>query len=157
MVKRSAGVVLYRRRKRGAEVLLVHPGGPFWAKRDAGVWSIPKGEPEPDEDLLTRAKIELKEETGLTAAGPFHELEPVRQTTKTVYAWAAPGGALPACGPSNTFTMEWPAGSGKMREFPEVDRTAWVDLATARKKLIKGQVGLIDQLESLLKRGVLVE
>jgi predicted NUDIX family NTP pyrophosphohydrolase len=155
MAKRSAGFLIYRKGKRGAEVLLVHPGGPFWAGRDMSAWSIPKGEPEGDEDLLERAKIELKEETGLEIAGPFHALNPVKQTTKTVYAWAVQGAGLPPCGPSNTFTMEWPPHSGEMREFPEVDRTAWVDLEAARRKLVKGQVGLIDQLEALIERGVL--
>jgi predicted NUDIX family NTP pyrophosphohydrolase len=155
MAKRSAGFLIYRQGKRGVEVLLVHPGGPFWAERDAGAWSIPKGEAEPDEDLLRRAKIELKEETGLTVEGPFHALDPVKQTTKTVYAWAVRGVDLPPCGPSNTFTMEWPPRSGRMQEFPEVDRTAWVDLSAARRKLIKGQAGLIDQLENLLANGVL--
>jgi predicted NUDIX family NTP pyrophosphohydrolase len=151
--------VLYRKGKREYEyeyeVFLVHPGGPVWARRDAAAWSIPKGEPEDGEDLLGRAQIELKEETGLTVSGPFHPLDPVRQTTKTVHAWAVSGEGLPAFVSSNTFSMEWPPGSGKIQEFPEVDRAEWFDLATARQKLIRGQAGLIDQLEDLLKRGVL--
>src|SRR5689334_2357814 len=102
MAKLSAGLVLYRKGTSGIEVLLVHPGGPFWADRDTGAWSIPKGEPAADEDLLARAKIEVKEETGLEVAGPFYELDPVKQTTKTVHAWAAPGHDLPPCSASNT-------------------------------------------------------
>ena len=157
MVRRSAGILLYRRRGPGVEVLLVHPGGPLWARRDAGAWSIPKGEYGEGEDPLAVALREFEEETGQRPPeGGLVALGEVRQKGgKVVSAWAAPGDLDPEAVTSNTFSMEWPPRSGKMPEFPEVDRTAWVDFAAARKKLIKGQIGLIDQLEDLIERGVL--
>jgi predicted NUDIX family NTP pyrophosphohydrolase len=130
-------------------VLLVHPGGPFWAKKDQGAWSIPKGEAEPGEDLLARAGQELREETGCTAEGLFKPLLPVKQPGKLIYAWAVEGTCDVTKVVSNTFQIEYPARSGRFRTFPEVDRAAWFDLATAREKIVKGQRDLLDQLEKM--------
>ena len=150
MPKISAGLVLYRRRAGGLEIFLVHPGGPFWAKKDAGAWSIPKGEAAPGEDLLARARTEFAEETGFVPAGEFRPLTPVRQAGgKTVHAWAVEGEADSAAIRSNSFTIEWPPRSGQMREFPEVDRAGWFALAAAREKIIAGQIGLLNELERL--------
>ncbi|HTZ80283.1 MAG TPA: NUDIX domain-containing protein [Stellaceae bacterium] len=152
MAKLSAGLLLYRRRAAGIEVFLVHPGGPFWARKDAGAWSIPKGEAAPGEDLLARARQEFAEETGSVAAGSFHALAPVRQPGgKTVHAWAVEGDLDAAAIRSNTFTMEWPPRSGRRQDFPEVDRAQWFDLAAAREKINKGQAALLDELESWLR------
>jgi predicted NUDIX family NTP pyrophosphohydrolase len=151
MAKISAGLVLYRRRAGGLEIFLVHPGGPFWAKKDAGAWSIPKGEAAPGEDLLARARTEFAEETGFVPAGEFRPLTPIRQAGgKTVHAWAVEGEADPAAIRSNSFTLEWPPRSGQMREFPEVDRADWFSLAAAREKIIAGQIGLLDELERVI-------
>lgn len=152
MVKISAGLLLYRRREGKLEVFLVHPGGPFWARKDARSWSIPKGEAAPGEDFLTRAKREFQEETGSTADGAFRGMVPVRQPSgKIVHAWAVEGECDTGSIKSNSFTMEWPPRSGRFQEFPEVDRASWFDLPTARQKITKGQVGLLDQLENLLR------
>lgn len=153
MAKVSAGVLLYRRREGRLEVLLVHPGGPFWAKKDRGVWSIPKGEVEPGEDRLARALTELHEETGFSAEGPFTPLVPVKQPAKWVHAWAAQGDGDVSSIVSNTFEIEYPPRSGRLRTFPEVDRAGWFDLATAREKIIPGQRDLLDQLERAMKAG----
>jgi predicted NUDIX family NTP pyrophosphohydrolase len=154
MAKLSAGILLYRRRAAAIEVLLVHPGGPFWAKKDEGAWSIPKGEAEDGEDLLARARREFEEETGFAVAGPFAPLPAVRQAGgKTVHAWAAEGDIDAAAVTSNLFRLEWPPRSGRYQEFPEVDRAAWLALAAARQKLNKGQRPLIDALERLLGGG----
>ena len=151
--RRSAGLLLYRRRGDRLEVLLVHPGGPFWAKRDEGAWSIPKGEIDVDEDPLAAARREFVEELG-SAPRPGGEpvaLEPVRQAGgKLVIAWAQEGDFDPAGLDSNSFKMEWPPRSGPMQEFAEVDRAAWFPPAEARQKLLTGQRPLIDQLERLL-------
>jgi predicted NUDIX family NTP pyrophosphohydrolase len=128
-------------------VLLVHPGGPFWAKRDLGSWSIPKGEAEPGEDLLQRALEELHEETGFTAAGPFMPLLPAKQSGKLVYAWAAVGDGDVDALVSNTFRIEYPPHSGRFQEFPEVDRAGWFDLVRARAKILPSQRTFLDQLE----------
>jgi len=146
----SAGLLVYRRRERVIEVLLVHPGGPFFEKKDEGIWSIPKGEVEGEEDLLERARIEFQEELGIEPPpGPWVELGTVKQKGgKVVYAWACEGEFE---GPvrSNTFQMEWPPRSGKMREFPEVDRAEWFGLDEARVKMNAAQAALIDALLSL--------
>jgi predicted NUDIX family NTP pyrophosphohydrolase len=153
--RRSAGILLYRRVSgAGAdhgdrlEVLLVHPGGPFWAKRDVGAWSIPKGEYEPDEDPLQAAQREFAEELGTAAPdGDPLELGEVRQKSgKLVSAWALEGDLDPSEIASNTFTIEWPPRSGRMGEFPEVDRAEWFTLKRAREKLNPGQVALLDML-----------
>lgn len=151
MAKESAGLLLYRLREGRIEVLLVHPGGPFWAKKDMGAWSIPKGEPVPGEDLLTRARLEFAEETGFPAPVDVHPLRPVKQAGgKVVHAWAAEGDCDAAAVKSNSFTLEWPPRSGRMRSFPEIDRAAWFTLGEARSKITKGQSALLDELEQLL-------
>ncbi len=150
MAKVSAGLLLYRRRGARIEVLLVHPGGPFWARRDLGAWSIPKGEVSGGEDLLGRAQAELVEETGLRVAGPFKPLAAVRQSGKVVHAWAVAGDYDVSKITSNTFEIEFPPRSGRMQRFPEVDRASWFDLATARKKILSAQRHFLDELESLV-------
>lgn len=140
-------MVLYRRTRHGLEVLLVHPGGPFWARRDSGAWSIPKGEPRAGEDLLAAAVRELGEETGFPIAGPLRSLGSIRQRGgKQVHAWAAESDVDPAALCSNTFTMEWPPRSGRRRAFPEADRAAWFELAEARRRINPGQAPLLDVL-----------
>lgn len=154
MPKMSAGLLPYREAGGGLEVFLVHPGGPLWAKRDEGAWSIAKGEFEEGEDPLAAAKREFEEETGFAVAGETIPLEPLRQPGgKIVYAWAVRGDFDPAGVKSNTFSMEWPPKSGRYREFPEVDRAAWFGIETARKKILKGQSGFLDQLRSKLSQG----
>lgn len=152
MATRSAGILMFRRREGEIEVLLVHPGGPFWARRDEGAWSIPKGELVSGEDPLAAARREFEEETGLAVDGDLTPLGPVKQAGgKEVFAWALEGDCDPATIGSNTFSMEWPPRSGRRREFPEIDRAAWFTLEEARKRVLGGQVGLIDQLEVCLR------
>ena len=147
----SAGILLYRRGPRGIEVFLVHPGGPFWAKKDAGAWSIPKGEYVEGEDPLTAAKREFTEETGITVDGAFAPLEPVKQPGgKIVHAWASEGDGDASTISSNSFTMEWPPKSGRHSAFPEVDRAAWFTIAESKEKLVKGQLSFIEQLSTRL-------
>lgn len=147
MPKVSAGILLYRRRGGTLEVLLVHPGGPFWRNKDLGAWSIPKGKAEPGEDLLAVARREFEEETGVQVEGPFTDLGEVRQRKgKVVYGWAVEGDLDVAAIRSNTFAMEWPPRSGRMQEFPEVDRAAFFGIEEARRKMNPGQVGLLDLL-----------
>jgi predicted NUDIX family NTP pyrophosphohydrolase len=147
MAKDSAGLLLYRLRESAIEVFLVHPGGPFWAKKDDGAWTIPKGEPDPGEDLRAAAIREFAEETGFRPEGDLHELPPIRQAGgKTVHAWAVAGDVDPAKLVSNNFEMEWPPRSGKRRSFPEVDRGAWFGLDEARIKINKAQAALLDAL-----------
>jgi predicted NUDIX family NTP pyrophosphohydrolase len=151
MRKQSAGVLLYRRRPSGPEIFLVHPGGPFWRGKDLGAWSIPKGEAEAGEDLLTRAKQEFLEETGFALEGNFQPLAPVRQKGgKIVHAWCVEGDCDPQAIVSNKFLVEWPPRSGRQAEFPEIDRAAWFDLATARQKINPAQAAFIDALEARL-------
>jgi predicted NUDIX family NTP pyrophosphohydrolase len=151
MAKESAGILLYRQRPAGLEVLLVHPGGPFWAKKDAGAWSIPKGEIAPGEAPLDRARAEFLEETGARVDGDFRPLAPCRQAGgKRITAWAVEGDFDPAALRSNSFTLEWPPRSGRQQEFPEVDRAAWFDLAAARTKINPGQMPLLEELERML-------
>ncbi len=146
--KQSAGILLYRIRDSAVEVFLVHPGGPFWTKKDAAAWSIPKGEFESQEDPLEAAKREFEEETGITLEGNFDELTAAKQAGgKVVYAWAIEGDCDPASIRSNTFSLEWPPRSGKRREFPEVDRGQWFSLAQAKEKIVKGQVSLLNELQ----------
>lgn len=149
--RHSAGILLYRWRDgrggRELEVFLVHPGGPFWAKRDAGAWSIPKGECGDGEDPLLAARREFLEETGYAPEGPFVELGTVRQAGgKQISAWAARGEFDPARLRSNRFTLEWPPRSGRLQEFPEIDRGAWFSLPQARERLLAGQLGLLEAL-----------
>ena len=151
MPGKSAGILLFREVSGHIEVLLVHPGGPFWAKKDEGVWSIPKGEFDDDEDPLSAAKREFEEETGFIPDGEMIPLEPLRQPSgKLVYAWVIKGDLNPVELKSNTFSMEWPPKSGKFRDFPEVDRAAWLTIAEAFKKILKGQAGFLVQLQEKL-------
>jgi predicted NUDIX family NTP pyrophosphohydrolase len=144
---------MYRMRADMPEVLLVHPGGPFWARRDQGAWSIPKGEIEADEVPLRAAQREFTEETGASAAGPFHALTPVRQRSgKWVQAWVAAGELDAAAVRSNSFAMEWPPHSGHTQSFPEIDRAAWFPLAQAHLQIVPGQRPLLDELALLLAR-----
>ena len=154
MAKKSAGLVMYRIRGGALEVLLVHLGGPLWAKKDAGAWFVPKGEIEPGEDELTAARREFEEETGFKPVGPFLTLGSVRHKSgKTVTAWAFEGDCDPAALRSNTFTMEWPPRSGKHHEFPEVDRAAWFTIEAAREKIHPAEFELLDRLGRHLERG----
>jgi len=144
--KLSAGILLFRKRPTGIEVFLVHPGGPFWKNKDAGAWSIPKGEYADGTDPLDAAKREFLEETGVDLDGEFISLDRIRQTGgKIVTAWALQRDSMPPLR-SNTFSMEWPPKSGRAQEFPEVDRGEWFSLNDARKKLVKGQVQFLDRL-----------
>jgi predicted NUDIX family NTP pyrophosphohydrolase len=154
--KRSAGILLYRLDGAGPELLLVHPGGPFWAKKDAGAWSIPKGEVEAGEESLACALRELGEELG-----PAPEIDPARlvelgsvrqKSGKVVEAWAAEADFDPATLNSNRFSLEWPPRSGVEREFPEVDRAEWFDPAAAREKILAAQAPLLDRLLGHLGR-----
>ena len=148
MAKISAGLLLYRRHTGRLEVFLVHPGGPFWARKDLGAWSIPKGETGPGKDDLAEARREFQEETGHRVDGRFQPLKPIRQAGgKTVRAWAIEADCDAGRIVSNEFTMEWPPRSGRMQAFPEVDRAAWFDLPTARQKINPAQAALLDELE----------
>jgi predicted NUDIX family NTP pyrophosphohydrolase len=149
--KRSAGLLPYRRHGDAWQVLLVHPGGPFWARKDEGAWSIAKGEYQHPEPALQAALREFREETGFDASGPFQALTPVRlKSGKIVDAWATPADFDAAAFSSNTFELEVPRGSGVMKTFPEVDRVEWFDLATAQRKIHPGQLALLHELERLL-------
>ena len=152
MSARSAGLLVYRQRDGTLEVLLVHPGGPFWQKRDDGVWSIPKGEIAENETGIDVARREFQEELGMPAPqGATAILGEIRQKGgKTVEAWAVPGDLDVTRSTSNTFEVEWPPGSGRVQQFPEVDRAAWFDLEAARRKLLPAQRTFIDRLEALL-------
>ncbi len=151
MPKISAGILVFRFHKRVLEVLLVHPGGPFWAKKDEHAWSIPKGEIETGEATFDAAIREFKEETGIEIRGNFFALDPVKQSGgKTVFAWAAEKDIDAEKIKSNNFEMEWPPHSGKHENFPEIDKASWFDIETAQKKIIKGQVNLLVQLSEKL-------
>jgi predicted NUDIX family NTP pyrophosphohydrolase len=147
MAKKSAGLLMYRVTDGSPEILLVHPGGPFWARKDAGAWSVPKGEYDDREDALQAAIREFEEETGLVPRGDFIPLRPVKQPSgKLVTVWAFAGDWDVALLRSNTFTMEWPPKSGQTAEFPEVDRASWFTIAESREKVTKGQRPIIDEL-----------
>lgn len=154
MPARSAGILLHRVRSNGLEVLLVHPGGPAWARRDAGAWSVPKGEYEPPEAPLSAARREFEEELGVAPPdGPAHDLGEVRQRAgKLVRAWAIRGELNVDEVSSITFEFEWPPRSGRMIEIPEVDRAEWFTLEIAREKINPGQAQLLERLEHLLGR-----
>jgi predicted NUDIX family NTP pyrophosphohydrolase len=148
-VKRSAGIVLWRRASNGSvEVLLGHMGGPYWARQDTGAWTIPKGEIEPGETALAVARREFAEEIGVPVPeGDLVELGEIRQTAgKVVQAWALEGELDPATAVSNTFEIEWPPNSGRVQVFPELDRVAWFDLQTAAEKIIPGQRPLLERI-----------
>jgi predicted NUDIX family NTP pyrophosphohydrolase len=150
MARRSAGILLHREGAEGREVLLVHPGGPFWAKRDAGAWSIPKGEYADDEDPEAAARREFAEELGsrLPESAELRDLGEVKQKNgKVVVAYAAAGDLDTSTVHSNTFEMEWPPRSGRRQAFPEIDRAEWFALAQAREKLLPAQAAFLDRLE----------
>ena len=151
MAKRTAGILLFREAPGGLEVLLVHPGGPFWTKKDEGAWTIPKGLVDDGEDPFDAAKREFREETGGSPDGDAIALEPVRQPSgKVIHAWALRGEFDPATLTSNTFLMEWPPHSGQQREFPEVDRAGWFSMEQAGRKILKGQAPLLGDLRRKL-------
>jgi len=153
MTKKSAGLLLYRERKDGGiEVLLVHPGGPFWRNKDEGAWTIPKGEFDDDENPLEAAKREFQEETGVDPPDDeYLPLKPIKQKNgKIVHAWAVKGDFDPAMLESNTFEMEWPPKSGRIQKLPEVDRAEWFSPEDAKRKVLTGQAALIDQLLTML-------
>jgi len=150
--RRSAGLLLYRRDPEGVRVLLGHMGGPFWARKDEGGWSIPKGELDADEDPAAAAAREFAEELGVPAPdGEWQQLGDVRSGSKVVSAWAAEGDLDVRTMVPGTFTLEWPPRSGRLQEFPELDRAEWLDLETARLKLVSSQRPLIDRLVELLE------
>jgi len=149
MPKQSAGLLMVRRRSGRVEVLLVHPGGPLWTRQD--VWGLPKGEYEQGEDPLQAARREFEEETGFAATGEFYDLGQITQRSgKVVHAWAFEGDCDPAALVSNPFTMEWPPHSGRVTQFPEVDRAEWMPLHEARQRIVPAQIPLLDALERLL-------
>ena len=151
MPRLIAGLLMYRIQDWIIQVLLAHPGGPFFRNKDDGSWSIPKGEPDADEDLMVTAQREFEEETGIEPTGPFIPLEPIKQKGgKIVHAWAFEGDCDPAAITSNTFTMEWPPKSGRQMEFPEINRAEFFDLDTARKKIKADR--LINELATFLNR-----
>jgi predicted NUDIX family NTP pyrophosphohydrolase len=152
MPRLSAGLLMYRIGSGGIQVLLAHPGGPLFCSKDDGVWSIPKGEPESNEDLLATAQREFEEETGIKPIGPFLSLAPIRQKGgKIVHAWAFAGDCDPKTSKSNIFTMEWPPHSAKQMEFPEIDRAEFFTLDEAKKKIKAGQEKFLAELEARLK------
>jgi len=154
MRRPSAGLLLYRLAAGGLEVMLVHPGGPYWARKDVGAWSIPKGEIEPGEEALAAARREFAEETGASVDGEFVPLQPVKlRSGKLIHAWAVQADFDPASLSSNLFSMEWPPRSGEQREFPEADRAAWFGIDTARTKIHAGQAPLLDYLLIHLEAG----
>ncbi|MBV8836848.1 MAG: NUDIX domain-containing protein [Alphaproteobacteria bacterium] len=148
----SAGLLVYRRDKE-LEVLLAHPGGPFWAKKDAGAWTIPKGLVDPGEDQLAAAVREFTEETGFTPSGPFTPLRAVKQKSgKIVHGFACAGDFDPDALVSNTFEVEWPPRSGRRKSFPEIDRLAWLALAAAREKILPYQLPFLEELAVIVAR-----
>ncbi|MES1242020.1 MAG: NUDIX domain-containing protein [Acidobacteriota bacterium] len=153
MPKTSAGLLVYRLREGGLEVFLAHPGGPFWARKDLGAWSIPKGELGESEDPLEAAIREFREETGLDIEGSFEPLTPRKMSGgKLVHAWAVEGDLDPRQVRSNTFLLEWPRGSGRQKEVPEIDRAEWFGIEEAKRRILSGQVGFLDELSDLLRK-----
>ena len=149
--KHSAGLIMYRACAGRLEVLLVHPGGPFWAKRDDGVWSIPKGEVSAGEDPFSTAKREFEEETGIVPSGELVPLGAIKQKSgKAVEAWAFEGNCDPAAIKSNTFVLEWPPHSGKRREFPEIDRAEFFDIEEAKRRINAAQAAFLSRLVNAL-------
>lgn len=154
MPKTSSGLLLYRRREDRIEVFLVHPGGPFWAKKDLGAWSLPKGEFTEPENPLAAARREFQEETGFDLEGPLEPLTPRKQSGgKIVHAWAVEGDLDPRQIRSNTFLLEWPKGSGRQKEFPEIDRAEWFGIEEAKRRILAGQAGFLDELAALRSAG----
>ncbi len=154
MARKSAGLLMYRIRAGQIEVLLVHPGGPFWTQKDEGAWSIPKGEFTDEEPPLDAARREFQEETGFPPSGTFRPLAPIKQAGgKIVHAWAVEGDLDATAIRSNTFCIEWPPRSGQRREFPEVDRAEWFAIPAARERILAGQRGFLDELERSVATG----
>ena len=154
--KKTAGLLLYRIRNSAIEVFLVHPGGPFWAKKDEGAWSIPKGEFADDEQPLNAAKREFQEETGFSKEGNFIALAALKQRSgKLVHAWALEGDCDAGAIKSNLFSMEWPPRSGKRQEYPEVDRASWFTLERAKRKIVPGQIAFLEELQQILDRDLM--
>ena len=154
MPKQAAGILLYRRGPRGLEVLLAHPGGPLWAKKDVGAWTIPKGQFTDSESPIAAAKREFEEEMGSPPPGDFVELGSIRQPSgKIVYAFTAASDFDVSTVKSNLFSLEWPPRSGKFADFPEVDRAAWFSMDDARAKILKGQLPFLDRLLALVAVG----
>ncbi|MEO6818666.1 MAG: NUDIX domain-containing protein [Ginsengibacter sp.] len=152
MAKISTGILLFRYQNKQPQVLLVHPGGPFWANKDAGAWSVPKGEPDENEDRLDAAIREMEEETGFKPGGPFIELKPVKQKSgKIIFAFATQNDFEIKNLLSNNCFVEWPPHSGKKLEIPEVDRAAWFYFHEAKEKIVKGQAPLLFELEQKLE------
>ena len=152
MARQSAGLLVYRRAKNGLQVFLVHPGGPFWAKKDRGAWSIPKGEFDESEEGLAEARREFREEVGQDIAGVFIALTPRRQPSrKTIHAWAVEGEVDAEALVSNEFELEWPPRSGRMQRFPEVDAGAWFAFDEAKGRIQPGQLPILEELAQLLE------
>jgi predicted NUDIX family NTP pyrophosphohydrolase len=152
-MKKSAGILAFRRKAKGLEIFLMHPGGPFWKNKDAGAWSIPKGEIDETESEINAAQREFEEETGIKVQGELIPLHSIRQKNgKQVIAWALEQDFDAAGISSNLFEMEWPPKSGKYQQFPEMDRAEWFSVTTAKEKIIPAQAALIDQLEEILER-----
>ncbi len=152
MNKTSAGILMYRSRNNAIEVFLVHAGGPFFINKDAGAWSVPKGEIDKGEDSLAAARREFEEETGCRPEGTFVPLSPIKQRSgKTVVSWAVEGNCDAEAVKSNTFKLEWPPKSGRFQDFPEVDRAAWFTIEEARYKINPAQAPLLDELTSLVR------
>jgi predicted NUDIX family NTP pyrophosphohydrolase len=150
MNRKSAGILLFRFVQGTPEVLLVHPGGPFWIRKDLGAWSIPKGGMEEGESVLDAAKRELEEETGIKTDGEFIELSPVKQSNKIIYAWAFRLNTEVEFRTSNSFELEWPPKSGNLKSFPEIDKAEWFNLDEAKIKINKGQIPLVVELSTIL-------
>ena len=151
MQKKSAGILVFRKTQDEYEYLLVHPGGPFWAKKDLKSWSVPKGEFEEEEEPLVAAKREFEEETGFKITGEFIELIPVKQPSgKIIFIWAVEGEIDAPDIKSNLFKMEWPPRSGAFKEFPEIDKAGWFDFETAKQKILSGQIPILENLRNIL-------
>ena len=154
MAVKSAGILLFRNQTGTVEVLLAHPGGPFWSKKDNGSWSVPKGEYLDSENPLDAARREFKEETGIELSGSFYELTPVRRKSgKVISVWCLQGDADPEKCVSNVFKLEWPPKSGNFKEFPEVDKVEWFPLESARLKILPGQLSFLLQFATLYNSG----
>jgi predicted NUDIX family NTP pyrophosphohydrolase len=154
MSKKSAGILVFKKIHGLTEVLLVHPGGPFWAKKDLNSWSVPKGEFEEPEDPFNAAMREFREETGFSPRGEYIALETVKQPSgKLVITWAVEDDIDATKIKSNIFKMEWPPKSGSFKEFPEIDRAEWYSLETAKAKIVKGQIPILENLERILNKG----
>lgn len=151
-MQKASGILLFRNLGKEIEFFLVHPGGPFWKNKDAGSWSIPKGEFDDDEEPLRAAQREFEEETGVAIKGTFIELKPVKQKSgKMVYAWACEGDIDHTIIRSNTIKIEWPPRTGRFIEIPEVDRGGWFNYESAKQKMIPGQVPILEELRQLLE------